>query len=81
MRKAAKERGQNLKPFILNLLANVLAPPTSNKNFIGNNSSRLSATQRQHFSNSPSLESTKSSFNLIMKKFVLEEEVNNAEKK
>nr|CAD2202997.1 unnamed protein product [Meloidogyne enterolobii] len=29
MRKAAKERGQNLKPFILNLLANVLAPPTS----------------------------------------------------
>nr|CAD2195041.1 unnamed protein product [Meloidogyne enterolobii] len=82
MRKAAKERGQNLKPFILNLLANVLAPPTStsNKNFVSN-SSRLSATQRQHFSNSPSLESTKSSFNLMMKKFVLEEEVNNAEKK
>uniref|UniRef100_A0A915M0Y4 PXA domain-containing protein n=1 Tax=Meloidogyne javanica TaxID=6303 RepID=A0A915M0Y4_MELJA len=67
MRKAAKERGQNLKPFILNLLANVLAPPptSTNKNFVGNNSSQ----------------STKSSFNLMMKKFVLEEEVNNAEKK
>ncbi|KAL7071316.1 hypothetical protein ACQ4LE_009480, partial [Meloidogyne hapla] len=74
MRKAAKEKGQNLKPFILNLLANILAPPNnSSKNFVNCSSSRsgITSSQRQHFSNSPSLES-KESFNL--KRFTLEEE-------
>jgi hypothetical protein len=69
MRKAGKERGQNLKPFILNLLANILAPSSNNNLINKNNNINLKKKEQQkNFSNSPSLES-KSSFNL-MKRFI-----------